>query len=172
MAISVQPDIGILEPANELRILVAREPRQNPGLDSIRGPAVAIGISTRVGVSRGGGVRARRWAGRTDEGERPPLGERHARSAYTRHTATHRRARRRRGHAARAQRRASEAVGRRAGHGARRRCGARTPTRIKLPVRHSGQRIGGGSVAAGGGGGRMGVGASGAGGGAVRSARA
>ena len=46
------------------------------------------------------------------------------------------------------------------------------PTRIKVPVRHSGQRIGRGSGAAGGGVGVMGAGSVGADGGTVRSARA
>jgi len=57
-------------------------------------------------------------------------------------------------------------------HGARIRCGVRTPTRIKIPVRQCGQRIGGGSAAAADGGGVMGGGSVGGGSGTVRSARA
>jgi hypothetical protein len=57
-------------------------------------------------------------------------------------------------------------------HGARIRCGPRTPTRIKIPVRHCGQRIGRGSAAACGGGARMGAGSMGSDRGTVRRARA
>ena len=54
-------------------------------------------------------------------------------------------------------------IERRHGHGARICCGVRTPTRIKIPVRHCGQRIGGGSAAAADGVGVMGGGSVGAG---------
>jgi hypothetical protein len=38
-------------PANELRILIAREPEPNPGLGYIRGTAVAVGVSTNAELS-------------------------------------------------------------------------------------------------------------------------